>query len=133
MNPFVLDASATLGCLFDDEGDGGARVLDALLEGVALVPPLWPYEIANGVLVALRRGRITPADAEDFFADLSLLDIRVDDAPIRPDTLCRMASATRLTAYDAAYLDLAEVHGLALATQDAQLRRAARRSGVELL
>jgi predicted nucleic acid-binding protein len=83
--------------------------------------------------VALRRGRITDAEAEDFFADLSLLDIRIDDSPTRPESLWRTASATRLTAYDAAYLDLAEVHGLALATQDAELRRAARRAGVQLL
>lgn len=133
MSEFVLDASATLGCLFDDEGDGGSEVLDALLQGVALVPSLWPYEIANGVLVALRRGRITDAEAEDFFADLSLLDIRIDDSPIRPESLWRTASATRLTAYDAAYLNLAEVHKLALVTQDAELRRAARRAGVQLL
>lgn len=133
MSEFVLDASATLGCLFDDEGDGGSHVLDALLQGVALVPSLWPYEIANGVLVALRRGRITDAEAEAFFADLSLLDIRIDDAPTRPESLWRTASATRLTAYDAAYLDLAEVHGMPLATQDSELRRAARRAGVQLL
>ena len=133
MSAFVLDASATLGCLFEDEGDGGSEVLDALLQGVALVPSLWPYEVANGVLVALRRGRISEAEAEDFLADLSLLDIRIDDSPTRPESLWRTASATRLTAYDAAYLDLAEAHGLALATQDAELRRAARRVGVQLL
>ena len=133
MTDFVLDASATLACLFDDEtnaGDTGAAVLDALVDGVALVPSLWAYEVANGVLMALRRGRITEGQAQDFFADLSLLDIRVDDVPVDPETLFRTGVAAGLTAYDAAYLDLADLHGLCLATADAQLRRAALRSGV---
>lgn len=133
MTEFVLDASATLGWLFDDEGDVGVDVLDALVEGVALVPPLWPFEVANGVLVALRRGRITEDQANDFFADLSLLDIRIDDAPTGPAGLCRAAATSTLTAYDASYLQLAKLHGLALATNDSELRRAALREGVPVL
>ena len=44
----------------------------------------------------------------------------------------RLAEAHRLTAYAAAYLELAQRLGLPLATQDAALIAAARATGVEL-
>jgi len=44
-----------------------------------------------------------------------------------------IARSLELTAYDAAYLALAARRGLALATVDDRLRRAAASSGVELV
>ncbi len=38
-----------------------------------------------------------------------------------------------LSSYDAAYLELAMRHGLALATRDNALRKAAKKSGVKLI
>ncbi|MEK6599418.1 MAG: type II toxin-antitoxin system VapC family toxin [Deltaproteobacteria bacterium] len=38
-----------------------------------------------------------------------------------------------LSSYDAAYLELAMRHGLALATRDTALRKAAKKSGVKLI
>jgi predicted nucleic acid-binding protein len=43
-----------------------------------------------------------------------------------------MARAFGLSVYDATYLGLAAVRGIALATADEQLRQAALRAGVEL-
>ena len=44
-----------------------------------------------------------------------------------------LARRHRLTAYDAAYLELATREGIALATLDAELERAARAEGVALI
>jgi hypothetical protein len=63
LNRFVLDNSLTLSWYFEDErGPYSVATLGALHNGEALVPPLWPYEVANGLLMGERRGRITPTD-----------------------------------------------------------------------
>lgn len=130
---FVLDASTALSWVFDDEGDAGAEVLEHLAEGVALVPSLWPYEVANGLAVGLRKNRLTPEEAEAFLVDLTRLDIRVHDGPVESAGLLAAAIDHGLTAYDASYLNLAKVQGIPLASDDRALRQAARKDDVELL
>lgn len=55
---FVLDASATLACYFDDEQPDYAQSLLLRLENeAALVPQtLWHLEVANALALAERRG-----------------------------------------------------------------------------
>jgi predicted nucleic acid-binding protein len=55
------------------------------------------------------------------------------DAEIEEDVLMRLARTHRLTAYDAAYLELARRKGLVLATLDAALSIAARAESVPLI
>jgi predicted nucleic acid-binding protein len=57
-------------------------------------------------------------------------DLSVEDA-LGP--VLNLARAQGLSAYDATYLELAMREGLALATQDDDLRAAAGRVGVELV
>jgi predicted nucleic acid-binding protein len=130
---FVLDCSVTMAWCFEDEFDEyAAAVLRALITGSAVVPPLWGLEIANVLLVAERRRRITP-DASARFLEL-LHDLPVTVA--EPDTpgdlgeLLRLGRAHRLSAYDAGYLLVARRERLALATRDASLRAAARSAGI---
>jgi predicted nucleic acid-binding protein len=133
---FVIDASSVLAWCFEDEGGAEA---DALIERVAAegaaVPGLWPLEIANGLVMAERRGRIKPAESASFVAMIEELPIAADEATgVRAlhETMS-IAREHRLTAYDAAYLELAMRLGLPLATDDRSLRGAAKRSGVALL
>jgi predicted nucleic acid-binding protein len=55
-----------------------------------------------------RRGRITPAKGSEFIALLETLDVVVDDeTPSRAlDRVLDLARPERLTAYDAAYVEL---------------------------
>jgi hypothetical protein len=55
-----------------------------------------------------RRGRITPAKSSEFIALLETLDVVVDDETPSGtlDRVLDLARAERLTAYDAAYLEL---------------------------
>lgn len=133
---FVLDCSVTMAWCFEDEGDPGSdAVLDRLGEVDAVVPALWPLEVANVLLVAERRGRLTASDSSRFTALLGALPISVDrglDAPVVPGLLA-VAREYGLTAYDAAYLELAMRLGLPLATRDSELMGAARRAGVALV
>jgi len=129
----VVDTSVVMAWCFADEGNAyTAAVLDSLGSGEALVPAIWPLEVGNVLLVAERRKRLTPADSARFLTLLSALPIRVEQEPparMFQDILV-LARQTKLSTYDASYLDLALRHGLPIATQDTALRKAAKKSGV---
>jgi len=129
----VLDASTALAWAFDDEaGRYSDAVLDFVIENHAIVPALWTYEMTNGVLVGLRRSRLSVDEAVAFSEDLAAMDIRVDSASPQPVALLAEAVEFGLTAYDAAYLLLARDAGLPLATRDRALISAARKAGVDI-
>jgi predicted nucleic acid-binding protein len=82
-----------------------------------------------------RRGRITPAESAAFIAMIEELPIVADRATetrALHETI-GLAREHGLTAYDAAYLELAMRRGLPLATGDRQLAAASRRAGVALV
>jgi len=129
----VVDNSVSLSwCLGDESDVYAAAVLQALATSTARVPCLWPYEMANGLAMSERRGRITAAEIGRALADLAALPITVD-AVGHSRALTEVLALSRregLTAYDAAYFELAMREGLPLATLDHQLREAAARLGV---
>lgn len=120
-------------CFEDESTSSTDEVLDRLRNEDALVPSLWALEVANVLLIAERRGRITEATATHFMNLLDQLSITVDLAPPSSARLLTTGRRHELTAYDAAYLDLAEREGVPLATLDKALVRAAGKSGVPLL
>jgi predicted nucleic acid-binding protein len=132
----VIDASSVLAWCFEDEGGPEA---DVLIEKVAAeraaMPGLWSLEIANGLVLGARRRRLQPAESSAFVAMIEELPIVADRATgmrALHETMS-LAREHRLTAYDAAYLELAMCLRLPLATGDRGLRAAARRAGVALL
>jgi hypothetical protein len=61
---FVLDGSVTLAWYFKDEADDYADAVAVRLPAVqALVPGIWPLEIANAIVMGERRKRSTEAQA----------------------------------------------------------------------
>ena len=132
--PFVLDASVAMAWCFEDETSLlSERVLDLLTADSAVVPELWTQEVANVLLVAERRGRLSEADAARLAQLLIQLPIEVDSSPSHLATLLALGREHGLSAYDASYLSLAQRRGLALATLDATLAAAAQQSGVALI
>lgn len=132
---FVLDNSVVMAWGFDDEADPYADTLLGLIPSArAHVPSLWPLEVANVLLVGERRGRITAADTARFLSLLSTFPITVDDETTAHawDETLALARAQNLSAYDAAYLELAMRLGLPLASLDAKLRAAAAAVGIQL-
>jgi predicted nucleic acid-binding protein len=132
----VIDASVALAWCFKDEGnEATARLLERVQTDAAAVPSLWHPEVANVLALAERRRRITPAESAELIALLETFEIVVDE-----ETLARaftrvldLAREERLTAYDAAYLELAMRLGLPLASKDGDLCDAAERLGVSVL
>ena len=134
---FVLDASVAVAWCFEDEATKFTEsVLDLLSAGAeAVVPAIWPVEVANALLIAERRNRILLAQVTALLQRIAALPIAV--LPIDSfrafDHILPVARQQSLSGYDAAYLDLALRQGLPLATLDEQLRRAAKTTGVVLL
>jgi len=133
----VIDASLALSWCFPDESTSYSKsVLSVLeLDTEAVVPSLWLLEIVNTMVVAERRKRITYEQAEEFLDALDGLDVIVEptDSSLAFNDVYALARQHNLTAYDAAYLELAIRKGLPLASLDEALKKAALASNVKLV
>lgn len=131
----VLDASATLAWMVRRDDPAEDRRADEALRSLqkngAVVPALWFPEVANGVLVAERRGGVAASSSASFLGFVETLPIEQDSA--RPastlGTVMKLARAHQLTAYDATYLELVLRTGAPLATFDRRLAEAVRKAG----
>ena len=135
MTEFVLDCSVAMAWCFEDEVDEYAdKVLRWIVDSTARVPAIWPLEVANVLLVAERRDRLTRADTSRFVELIAALPILVDTETPRRATgaILDLGRELYLSAYDAAYLELALRHRVPLATRDDKLRTAAAQRGVSL-
>jgi predicted nucleic acid-binding protein len=137
LKAFVLDASTALGWMLDRPVPAGAsQARNLIIAGARpVVPALWRYEVANAIVIAERRGRLTASQVGTLAADLEEFShaVEVDPLMVRASVLIETAQRTRLTVYDAGYLELASRRKLPLATLDEKLREAARRDGLALI
>ena len=132
---FVLDCSVTMTWCFDDEASTYADgVQDSLKSVRAAAPTIWPLEVANALVVGERRKRLDEARSTRFPAMLGGFPIVVDEETTRRafSDIAHLARAHQLSAYDAAYLELAIRRGLPPACLDGKLKAAAMAAGVEL-
>ncbi len=134
---FVLDNSVAMCWLLNDGRPAhvtyALRTLNALKTTSAVVPGLWALEAANVVARAEAKGLVTEARTQAFVAALRRLSVVTDKATASHalgETL-GLARRYNLSAYDAAYLELALRENLPLATLDADLEKAARKAGVK--
>jgi predicted nucleic acid-binding protein len=131
----VLDCSATLSWFMPDEDGPQARELRTLVtDQGAVVPMLWPIEMGNVFVMAMRGRRISAPQRTVAIAALAELPIEIDAdtlTKVWTDTLA-LADKLRLTVYDACYLELAHRRGLPLATLDKELHAAAKKVGVRV-
>ena len=110
-------------------------MLDRLAAGDSLVvPALWPLEVANALTVLRRRRKLTPDEARTAIEIIRELPAVIDHeaAAIAFTRLVDLALKHELTVYDATYIELARRRQLPLASNDAQMKQAAIRSGLGL-
>jgi predicted nucleic acid-binding protein len=134
---FILDASVTLAWFIDRPmAPYAALVKQRLLDGDrAVVPALWRIEVANGFVVAERRGILKVSDTAEILQSFELVlaqCIENSEGSISMRRVIATAREFRLTAYDAEYLDTARDQQLPLATLDRGLEAAAAKAGVSL-
>ena len=133
---WVLDTSMALAWGLPDENSTAAdRFWTEVQSGTQLhVPTLWWYECANALVVARRRERITEKQAAQLGDLLGSLPLKTAASPTSDDLprLQLLAARHGLSAYDAAYLDLARRLMVGLATLDERLTNAARAENLEV-
>jgi len=133
--PLVLDASTTLAWLVRRLKPDEDRLADETLLRIqgsgAFVPALWFPEVANGILVAERRGGVSLSTSASFLGFVEALPIEQDS--VGPSsvfkTVLLLARSFGLTSYDAVYLELVLRTRGTLATFDGQLAEAVRKAG----
>ena len=104
-------------------------LLDALGAQPLWAPALWVLECTNVLQSAQRRRRIDAHRRAQIAGELGDLPVRVDHEPLDFIALDRLAATHGLSAYDAAYLDLALRRSLTLVSLDARLIAAAKGLG----
>ena len=132
---FVLDCSITMTWCFPDEATSFTNAVQtSLLHSKAIVPGIWPFEVANILCLAERQKRINHAQALRFRNLLKQCPIIIDmlSAEKIMAEVAEIAKEQNLTVYDAAYLELAMREALPLATLDKALQKAAHKAGVSL-
>lgn len=129
---FVLDCSAAMSWLFADERDGWSEeLLEKVAQDGAVVPQLWLLEVADVLAVAVRRARMSSADAVRAAELLRSLPLSVSSFGLEDiPSVLSLAQDRGLSAYDAAYLLTASREGLPLASRDERLRQASKAQGV---
>ena len=138
MSRFVLDNTVTMAWCFTGEATEFTETLLRRLSNltdIAIVPALWLYEVVNVTELAVRKGRISAEKAHAFLESLADLPIAIEN-PTLPQMFVSVRALVdqyNLTAYDAAYLELAIRHNLPIASSDEALTKAAQAAGVGLV
>jgi len=132
METIVVDASMAAAWTLDDEKTViGDRILDEVKVNNPITTSLFWHEYRNILIVAQKHGRVTRGRMSVLLRDMRLLEM--EEYPQGSDErIIALAFRYNLSAYDAAYLDLAiDRYGL-LATNDKKLARAAWLEGIKL-
>lgn len=132
---FVIDASSMLALAFAEISQERAeKLLDRLGVEEAVAPAIFPLEVANALEMGRRRKRIETRLIDRFLTEMQKFRILIEPAISVTDvkTLRALAERSKLTIYDATYLDLAMRRQLPLVSLDNALVRAAREAGVSV-
>jgi predicted nucleic acid-binding protein len=121
----VIDASVALKWYLLDEdhtAEADALAVDFFSGKIKLLAPaLFDFEVTNTLKVAVVRNRISEPDALAAISRFQLLGIeRHDFLPLQNDAF-RLALRYQRSAYDAAYLALAQANNLVFYTGDKRL------------
>ena len=139
MAMFVLDASIAFSWCFpgdpSEDTPYSRSILAILATDDAIVPAIWGYEIANLIFVAAtKRKRISQKQIDEYLRLLRALPIHGEPSDLWMNVAIEAkARQWNLTAYDAAYLDLALRRNIPLATADSNLKKAAEAEGIQIL
>jgi len=120
--------------LADENSEKADSFLQHITNEEVWVPSRWWHEISNVIVSARHRKRITDNDASGLMQLYGTLPVHTDIAHGSEllERTHRLAMSCNLSAYDAAYLELAERKQAGLATLDAGLGNAAESCGVKL-
>lgn len=133
MKRVILDASVVLKWYLVDEAleEKALHLLESHYNGrIALMAPeLLGYELASGLVIAARRGRIPEPVVSEALEGFWSLGIEMVSARRVSPRLVHWCRSYGLTAYDASYAALTEMKEAVLITADEKLYRAVHAEG----
>jgi len=135
LKAFVLDCSVTMAWCFDDEANEQSdQALVLLKNGKAVVPAIWPLEVLNVLHVSERKKRISVSQSNTFISLLNALPIEIDMSlhDSLNKTILEISRQYSISAYDAAYLELAKRRTIPLFSFDKILIETAKKFDVEI-
>lgn len=139
MPSLVLDNSVAMRWCFKDGSEADLIYADKVLDSLTsdytfLVPNLWHLEAANVVVRAQKREWLTAEQMHEFLDLVAQLPLTVDSQTAKQaiSATILLAKEHNLSAYDAAYLELALRQQVPLATLDVDLRKAANKINVPI-
>lgn len=121
----IIDVNVLLAAFFPDEQQAQAQeLIRAHVSGQVqlFAPTLLPYEFTNAVVQAMRQGRISDTDGHAVLAAFDGLGIEMEAVPWTE--IVPLARRFNRSAYDAAYLALAQMRGDVLITGDLRMYNA---------
>lgn len=129
----MIDSSIAASWGLPDEDSFVARRALTIARGEnVIVPSVFWHEVRNVFLVNERRDRLTSQDTEKGLA-LIMAVAPADGGEAAHSAILALARNHRLTAYDAAYVELAIRTNSKFATLDNRLASAARTEGVDVV
>jgi predicted nucleic acid-binding protein len=117
----VVDASV-LSVALGDDGADGANARASLKDRTLVAPELIDLEVVSVLRRRVKAGLMTPARAELALTDLTELPMRRASHRLLLSRCWELRKT--VTPYDAVYIALAEILGVALLTGDGRLLRA---------
>jgi len=129
--PFVADNSVVIAWFSRSQATPYTdRCYKRLSNDEVVVPSVWPYEFSNALAVLERRKLLAAGLVDQVLRSAARLITRIDVPPAAPAMLVALARRHGLSAYDAAYLELAQRLGISLAAKDSPLASAAAKLGL---
>lgn len=130
----VIDASMAVNWLLAEDMAASTQHLYAqVLRDGSIGPAIFSIEVTNALRSSLRRKNVDLSTRDAALAALDRMGVKSD---IEQPTLAEIVAISDrhdVTTYDASYVGLAKLHGLALATGDQAMARAARAEGIVVL
>lgn len=125
----VIDTAAILAVVLEEPE---RPALLAVTKGAVLFAPAsLPWEVGNALVAAVRRRRLSAAEAETGWASYQKIAIRLVEVDI--GRAIALANERGVYAYDGYMLEAARSRGLPLLTLDARLSSVAGAAGIEVV
>lgn len=126
---FVIDTAAVLAVVLEEPE---RPALVAATKGAVLFAPAsLPWEVGNALVAAVRRRRLSTAEAEAGWVSYQKIALRLVEVDI--GRAIALANERGIYAYDAYMLELARSRRLPLLTLDSRLSTVAQAAGIDLV
>lgn len=131
MKGLIIDASVVLKWYLADE-DASGQALTLLERYVSgrldlMAPFLLEYEVANGLNIARKKGRVEKAEVIKALDGFVNLDMELRPISHTSANILLYCNLYNITAYDASYVALAEDENIPLVTADRKLYNAVKK------